>query len=513
MDFHSLSRRELQSLCKLNKIPANITNIAMADALHSLQIVEGINEFLKDSESSETAADLGENVEVFSPKARTTIRPKAKTTEAKTVTRTTTRRGSKQPPSEVEEPKNDLLLKTPALSRTTCKKAPATSSRRNVNIQLNECEKEEGGLVENSRYSTRRSTRLVEKTPRMKKGTENAVKIDSVLSEEPVEAPEETEVEDICDAFEKLDVLVINEEGTHKSGDVDEDNLKISEVNDVKPESNDISVPVAGEDVDCVEINNLKEESHEASNFEVKNDLESDGILSPCEEDENPVQKLDLGDNFATEHVDVEISNLKQESNETSDFKSSEVKNDLESDGILSPCEEVENPEQQKLDLGDNFATEHVDDVMFEEEHENLGQNFNLGEETCDTVKENSFDMVQEESVDIASLESGAADAELGHEDTLCEDTKRIEDLKTESYTDVKKDSAVSDDKENNMVIEKEKDDEMKSFTEISIRQLKKQLKALTLKNLNSKEDTTAARPALKALSDNQMMVGAGNTE
>ncbi|KAJ6697127.1 hypothetical protein OIU85_003483 [Salix viminalis] len=44
MDFHSLSRKELQDLCKKNKIPANITNIAMADALEALDKVEGLLE-------------------------------------------------------------------------------------------------------------------------------------------------------------------------------------------------------------------------------------------------------------------------------------------------------------------------------------------------------------------------------------------------------------------------------------------------------------------------------------
>lgn len=39
MDFHSLTRKELQTLCKKNKIPANITNVAMADALKALEIV------------------------------------------------------------------------------------------------------------------------------------------------------------------------------------------------------------------------------------------------------------------------------------------------------------------------------------------------------------------------------------------------------------------------------------------------------------------------------------------
>ncbi|CAH9123358.1 unnamed protein product [Cuscuta epithymum] len=51
MDFRSLTRRELQSLCKKNKIPANRSNVAMADALKALKLVEGIEDFLKPLES------------------------------------------------------------------------------------------------------------------------------------------------------------------------------------------------------------------------------------------------------------------------------------------------------------------------------------------------------------------------------------------------------------------------------------------------------------------------------
>lgn len=39
MDFHTLTRKELQTLCKKNKIPANIANGAMADALSALEFV------------------------------------------------------------------------------------------------------------------------------------------------------------------------------------------------------------------------------------------------------------------------------------------------------------------------------------------------------------------------------------------------------------------------------------------------------------------------------------------
>jgi hypothetical protein len=39
MDFHSLSRRELQALCKSNGIRANMSNAAMAEALRCLPAV------------------------------------------------------------------------------------------------------------------------------------------------------------------------------------------------------------------------------------------------------------------------------------------------------------------------------------------------------------------------------------------------------------------------------------------------------------------------------------------
>jgi hypothetical protein len=36
VSYHSLTRRELQALCKQHKIPANKTNVFMADALTTL---------------------------------------------------------------------------------------------------------------------------------------------------------------------------------------------------------------------------------------------------------------------------------------------------------------------------------------------------------------------------------------------------------------------------------------------------------------------------------------------
>ncbi|PKA58839.1 hypothetical protein AXF42_Ash000932 [Apostasia shenzhenica] len=44
MEFHTLARRDLQFLCKKNRIPANMTNNAMANALQALETVEGVEE-------------------------------------------------------------------------------------------------------------------------------------------------------------------------------------------------------------------------------------------------------------------------------------------------------------------------------------------------------------------------------------------------------------------------------------------------------------------------------------
>ncbi|KAA0037292.1 putative beta-tubulin polyglutamylase [Cucumis melo var. makuwa] len=46
IDFHTLSRREIQALGKRNKIPANITNVAMADALAARSSIHESSSFL-----------------------------------------------------------------------------------------------------------------------------------------------------------------------------------------------------------------------------------------------------------------------------------------------------------------------------------------------------------------------------------------------------------------------------------------------------------------------------------
>ncbi|KAL8267686.1 hypothetical protein R6Q59_001484 [Mikania micrantha] len=583
MDFHSLTRRELQSLCKLNKIPANITNIAMADALKSLQIVVGIE-----------TADLGEKVEASHTRCRTSTRQKAKTTETETLPSTvsrTTRRGRKQLSTEVEDSNNNLL-QTPVIS--------------NVSHRLSECTENEAKQV---KYSTRRSTRLTENksaAPIVAK----AVELDflDVTSENPVE----TEVEDICNAFEKLDVLVMEEEETtHKSGVKDEvnnlkqksheisnsceDNLKISEVItyeicDVKAESDGISSPSEEatqnsreDDVDYDEvINNLKQESHETSNLCEEEDLEdnlkasdvkydlkpdSDDISSPCE-DEDLGQKLDLGDSFmrgvkednhvmaqeqssnsktiscpfADENLEVETFNVVKENNFGKNFITHEY-NRYQSDAIASAgaddvlghednlCAEIEighedilcvqieitNQVPEYNESGSIVIDDPLDEITINEMEETSENN--TADETIDVIPIVSTIITEDEDIEPAPITENNVSEKFDAESCLATQNPLIfhDAISHLAHaTSIKKATpltAVSDDKENivdECKVRKEKDEmKIKSVNEMSIRQLKKQLKALTLKTLNSKEGEAAAtRPALQPVCENQMMVG-----
>ncbi|KAK7264027.1 hypothetical protein RJT34_31629 [Clitoria ternatea] len=129
MDFHTLSRKELQTLCKKNKIPANITNLAMANALSSLPQVEGLDEFLNSREG-----DAGTPIVNHRTSQRKPVRGEAEGSNVKVVSarlqRGTRGRGIAEGVVEQEENKDANLPFTPAIvpgskKRTTHRKKDA----------------------------------------------------------------------------------------------------------------------------------------------------------------------------------------------------------------------------------------------------------------------------------------------------------------------------------------------------------------------------------------------------
>ncbi|XP_058206382.1 uncharacterized protein LOC131319937 isoform X6 [Rhododendron vialii] len=107
MDFHSLKRRDLQALCKRNKIPANITNVAMADALTALDVVQGIEEFLNPSSVESPEKTVKASPCVPRTGGRTTTSRKSIKEEAASVQISTrARRGTRKATAEEGTPGN-----------------------------------------------------------------------------------------------------------------------------------------------------------------------------------------------------------------------------------------------------------------------------------------------------------------------------------------------------------------------------------------------------------------------
>ncbi|XP_041012947.1 uncharacterized protein LOC121256275 [Juglans microcarpa x Juglans regia] len=237
MDFHSLARKELQALCKKNKIPANITNVAMADALQALQNVEGLEEILNPS-NSVLSKSTGETViglpDIPRTACRTSTRRKPIKEESEiSQTLTRSRRGTNgRITKDIDQENNDANAPITPAGPNSRRRAPAASACRNIEKQLREDDENEKieaqgrndvpktPAITSSRrraptapghtnletqngdtsvqrvYSTRRSVRLLEqnmeKLSIMENGKEEPAKVDD-LFEEPGNTSERPE--------------------------------------------------------------------------------------------------------------------------------------------------------------------------------------------------------------------------------------------------------------------------------------------------------------------------------
>ncbi|KAJ0013493.1 hypothetical protein Pint_21610 [Pistacia integerrima] len=194
MDFHSLARKELQTLCKKNKIPANMTNVAMADALADLEFVEGLDELMNQSQSPEkttvTESPLIPRTANRTSTQRKAIKEDPETVQPMTRTRRTTRKTLDK--DLEQENQNVNVGETPAVPASRGRKPAASASKKtgtqvkdNV-VQEMSCGVEtETPMAQTGRrraaqvgstrrkleeepvqrvYSTRRSVRLLEKS-------------------------------------------------------------------------------------------------------------------------------------------------------------------------------------------------------------------------------------------------------------------------------------------------------------------------------------------------------------
>ncbi|XP_047966891.1 glutamic acid-rich protein-like isoform X2 [Salvia hispanica] len=390
MDFHSLTRRELQAFCKRNKIPANMTNAAMADALTALQIVEGIEDFMQtsQSESTQSSMELQDSLEVTSPYVPPTggrSTRQRNVSNAEPVLMTTARRTTRKTAVKAQAD----AMETPAVA--------AQASRRRVQIaptcleldsQLEKCvEQKKDALMtpaavgatsrrrraeetEKKVYSTRRSTRL-------------AVKSMPMLSGETELSNEELFAKD-CEDQE------VNQKEV--SG------VTVENVEEDKEKSELSSNELCSKDCEDKEV-----DQKELSGITVKN----------TDEDK---EKSELSnDELSAEDCEDQKVNLKEDQNELSGITGADA---------VENMEDKENSEKD-ITMGE---VEKGTDFAVEVEH---------NEEICDNTE---YPADEDTELEVQQSE-GCVDApKCETEEVTVENSKQVEDIETDAGS---KDEAV----------------------------------------------------------------------
>ncbi|XP_016506136.2 uncharacterized protein LOC107823940 isoform X1 [Nicotiana tabacum] len=316
MDFHSLTRRELQALCKKNKIPANLTNVAMADALQSLEFVDGIEEILSscESETANSSMESPGKSEIVTSVPRTCRRAtqqkaiKHDPETLQTLTRSSCRTRGKVV-RDVDEAKNDLH-ETPALP-TTRRRAAATSVRAKLESAMKECEPKEkfGDQIEGKMkdvpktpavvltsqrkelkassvrqvYSTRRSARIAGK-PMQESPQENEMSGTLTFDAFPEETEESLEVDSEQYSIHKNEEVDKNGQYSYTlvQNEIETEDVVQQESNNNLVVALDTKAEEGSEEVPLGHNNNGSEDVHMSITEELENGKEivSEGMQS-----------------------------------------------------------------------------------------------------------------------------------------------------------------------------------------------------------------------------------------
>ncbi|KAK4758065.1 hypothetical protein SAY87_019366 [Trapa incisa] len=384
MDFHSLSRRELQALCKKNKIPANMTNLAMADALAALPQLEGLEELLSQTES---------NTEQL---LRTD--PCVTAGDARTATRTSTRK----PTKEIQEPGSSVmptgsccrtrkLLQTPS-APTTRRRANAASARGKVVIVGQEDDKDK--MSKNVRkdeqvmtgkqkkpmaqkaYSTRRSARLLEKTMANLTLKDNEVVEPIKMNDLDMETAENDANNDQVISTRVFEMIDDDADSLQNYSAVPKSE---TEVEDVKEKNTEMDNSLLGSDAKNNEqegdfpvtniIENAEIDSSSSLSDGVENTLSgsdaknSDSLLGS--DAKNNEQEGDFPVTNIIENAEIDSSSSLSDGVENT-LSGSDAKNsDHEADYL------VNNMIQKETDLGDGYVVKMGDDSSTEVPEEN----------------------------------------------------------------------------------------------------------------------------------------------
>ncbi|XP_068331223.1 uncharacterized protein [Pyrus communis] len=391
MDFSTLSRRELQTLCKRNKLPANLTNVAMADSLKNLTLVEGIEELLNQSPQKTMNGSLS----IPRTAARTSARRKPITEEPESSQPLTrNRRGvTRRAVAEevVDQEMAEVVSKTPA-APSTRSRAPAASARQKTDTQ------KETASVQKSVYNTRRSVRLLEKTmANLSLGYENSMpfKMNELSSEinndsekTDVSVDEGSNMRTVPEAnSERVDVSEVPLENEGQlNGDVEENSKADGiEVDDFEqksePEAEVSESEAASDDIVVSEVT-------DAAYDKKPNDEETENSLAAKVSDD--VSAEDMDHSIAAEKPEDEITAVEDQNLENDNSDSKSAAGETEEVMDVANTEEVDKPEPLTLSLsGDQQPMLSGKDSTYDVAEADYNEKFDFG---SDSIKDGDSD-------------------------------------------------------------------------------------------------------------------------
>ncbi|KAG6605664.1 hypothetical protein SDJN03_02981, partial [Cucurbita argyrosperma subsp. sororia] len=419
MDFRSLSRRELQALCKRNKIPANTTNVAMADALSVLPLVEGIEEFLNGEGSGVPESPMKQefvNSEILRTAQRTTTR--RRTVKDESVTTRTRRAAAARCTEESENRDLNVVLTTPSLASGRRRTAAASSACKKVDFQMtvDVVEKEDNDLdqekndIDKTPSIVESRKRVAAASTRRRTETRNNVATERrVYSTRRSARLLEKSMESLSlggdEKREPISVHMSFDEMPDSIGSVKEDTS--IEVESVK-EDTSIEVESVKEDT-SIEVESVKEDT----SIEVESVKEDTSIEVESVKEDTSIEVESVKEDTSIEAPSIEVESVKEDT-------SIEVESVKEDTSIEAPSIEVESVKE---------------DTSIDEIESNKTDESKLDDDLEESKKTDEIKLDDDDDLE----ESKKTDEIKLDDDDDLEDSKRTDEIKSRMKPDESK--------------------------------------------------------------------------
>ncbi|KAM2031245.1 hypothetical protein FF2_041776 [Malus domestica] len=439
MDFSTLSRRELQTLCKRNKLPANLTNVAMADSLKNLKLVEGIEELLNQSPQKTMNGSLS----IPRTAARTSARrrPIAEEPESSQPLTRNHRGGTRRAVAEevVDLEMAEVVPKTPA-APSTRSRAPAASARQKTETQ------KETASVQKSMYNTRRSVRLLERTmANLSLGYENSMplKMNELSSEinndsekTDVSVDEGSNMQTVSEAnSERVDVSEVPLENEGQlNGDAEENSkADVIEVDDFEQKSEpEAEVSESEAALDDIVVSEVTDAAYDKK----PNDEETENSLAAKVSDDVSAEGMDHS--IAAEKPEDDITTVEDQNLENDDSDSKSAAGETGDVKDVANVEEADKPEPLTLSLsGDQQPMLSGKDSTYEVAEADYNEKFDFESDSIkdgDSGDSTEGEFSEDEPTDENSVECDKFDSETesmtedGSDDAVAEEGEKFGD-------------------------------------------------------------------------------------